>query len=73
MIKDYGNVHNKSREELQAIFGGEVLDTRQLEEKYRVIGFAAPIVILEGKQDGQRYTAEFQHMPRYYFLFSKVD
>lgn len=57
-----------TRESLEAEFG-EVLDTDQLQEKYKVVSFAAPLVIVVRKEDGQRGSLMFTHMPRFYFNF----
>jgi hypothetical protein len=45
----------------------ERLDTEGLREKYDVLAFAAPFVIVQRKSDGVKGTLEFTHSPRYYF------
>ena len=47
---------------------GEVWDTGQLRERFEVIGFAAPYVVVRRKSDGLKGSLEFQHSPRLYFL-----
>jgi len=68
-IKDYGSTSGRSRLELQTQYGGQVLDTRELQAAYEVKSFAAPFVILKDKHTGKTVTARFQHQPRYYFDF----
>jgi hypothetical protein len=48
---------------------GEVLDTKQIRERYEVLGFMAPYVVVKDKATGKRGSMEFQHMPRFYFGF----
>jgi len=50
---------------------GQVWDTKQLQEDYTVVGFAAPCVVVIRKSDSQKGTLEFQHEPRAYFEFVK--
>jgi hypothetical protein len=57
-----------SREALEAEHG-QVWDTSQLGNDFRVEGFMAPFVIVRRKSDGQRGSLEFQHDPRFYFNF----
>ena len=59
----------KTREELLIITDGDVLNTKELQEKYKVISFLAPYVILRNKETKKKASAMFQHMPRYYFNF----
>jgi len=56
------------REELEARFG-QVWDTKQLARDFIVIGFAAPLVVVQRKADEVKGSLEFQHSPRYYFNF----
>jgi len=71
-IKDYGQQvdsdEDRARKDLESRYG-EVLDTAQLQEKYSVLGFAAPCVVVERKSDGKRGSLEFTHNPRFYFGF----
>lgn len=48
---------------------GRVWDTNQLTEDFSVLGFAAPYVVVERKEDGKKGTLTFQHDPRFYFDF----
>ena len=57
-----------SREALEAEHG-QVWDTNQLSDDFEVIGFAAPIVAVRRKSDGQKGSLFFQAMPRFYFAF----
>lgn len=62
------NAEPGSREALEAEHG-QVWDTGQLGNDFRVEGFMAPFVIVRRKSDGQRGSLEFQHDPRFYFNF----
>ncbi len=69
-IKDYGNVHDVTREELENRVG-QVWDTAELQEDFCVIGFQAPFVVVVRKHDDVKGTLEFQHLPRFYFDFTE--
>ena len=56
------------REELEKIYG-EVYDTKQVQEKFKIDGFMAPWVMCTRKSDGVSGIMTFQHSPRYYFEF----
>lgn len=43
-------------------------DTTELAE-FVIIGFMAPILVVQRKADGVKGTLEFQHQPRFYFNF----
>lgn len=56
----------RERVRLSALFT-DVMDTEQMLERFTVIGFAAPFVIVKQKSDGKRGVLTFQHHPRFYF------
>ena len=62
------NAEPGSRQALEAQHG-QVWDTDQLREEFEVIGFAAPLVVVRRKVDGQKGSMMFQHHPRLYFSF----
>jgi hypothetical protein len=62
------NFQPGSREALEAEHG-EVWDTNQLRETFEVLGFAAPLVVVRRRSDGQKGSLLFQASPRYYFAF----
>jgi hypothetical protein len=62
------NAEPGSREALEAEHG-QVWDTGQLSEDFDVIGFAAPLVVVKRKSDGQKGSLFFQARPRFYFGF----
>jgi hypothetical protein len=62
------NAEPGSREALEAEHG-QVWDTQQLGEDFDVIGFAAPLVAVRRKSDGQKGSLLFQGSPRFYFAF----
>jgi len=57
-----------TREELEDEFG-KVWDTEEMLREFSVHSFLAPCVIVTRKEDNQRGSLEFQHMPRFYFDF----
>ncbi len=57
-----------SREYLEAKHG-QVWTTSELSEDFDVIGFAAPLVVVRRKSDGQNGSLMFQASPRFYFGF----
>ncbi len=64
------NANPRTRGELEAEHGqGDVWDTRELARDFIVVGFAAPVVVVRRKTDGQRGSLFFQHEPRLYFSF----
>lgn len=60
------NVTPGSREALEAEYG-QVWNTDELRQDFEVIGFAAPLVVVRRRSDGQKGSLEFQHNPRFYF------
>jgi hypothetical protein len=46
---------------------GQVWDFRELARDFIVIGYMAPLVVVDRKTDGVRGSMEFQHHPRHYF------
>ena len=62
------NARRAEREALETEYE-EVWDTKQLQENFEVLGFAAPFCIVVRKSDNKRGTLLFQHLPRYYFSF----
>jgi len=45
------------------------MTTEQMQEKYEVIAFAAPLVIVKRKSDNVEGTLQFDHRPRFYYDF----
>ncbi len=62
------NAEPGSREALSAQHG-HVWTTDELGRDFRVLGFAAPLVVVERMSDGVRGSLCFQHCPRFYFGF----
>lgn len=62
------NAEVGSREALQAKYG-EVYDTQEVSERFEVLGFLAPFVVVRRKSDSVKGSLEFQHQPRLYFNF----
>lgn len=62
------NSEPQEREKLEAQYG-QVWDTRDLARDFIVIGFMAPLIVVQRKTDGVKGSLEFQNMPRFYFNF----
>ena len=62
------NAQSGSREYLEAKHG-QVWDTSELAHDFIVIGFSAPLVVVNGKCDGQKGSLMFQANPWFYFGF----
>ena len=62
------NADPGSREALEARYG-RVWNSEELARDFEVLGFAAPLVVVRRRSDRQRGTLEFQHHPRFYFLY----
>ena len=66
------NAEAGGREALE-VEHGQVWDTDELRRDFEVIGFAAPLVVVRRKSDGQKGSLEFQHNPRFYFAWQPHD
>lgn len=67
------NLDPQPKEFFVDVFGAEnVWDTRELQEKFLVKGFAAPFVFVVRKADGVPGVVCFQHFPRVYFSFEPL-
>jgi len=62
------NAEAGERAALEARYG-QLWDTRELAKDFIVIGFMAPVIVVERKSDGRKGSLEFQHQPRFYFNF----
>ncbi len=60
------NTSPDEREALEARHG-KVWETSELTKDFEVIGFAAPLVVVKRKADGQVGSLFFQQNPRLYF------
>lgn len=70
---DVINAAPARRKALEIAFGeDDVWDTKELQETFEVIGFAAPMCMVKKKDTGERGAVLFQHMPRFYFGFEPV-
>ena len=62
----------KERARLATIHGADnVWNTSELQDKFRVLGFAAPFCVVQDKATNEKGTVEFQHSPRFYFNYRK--
>jgi len=59
------NADPTGRKALEAKYG-QVWNTQELTRDFEVLGFAAPLVSVRRKSDGQKGALEFQHHPRFY-------
>ena len=69
MVEDINSDPN-GREALEKEYG-QVWDTVQLSQDFKVTGFMAPFVVVNRKSDGVTGSLMFQHSPRFYFSFTK--
>lgn len=63
------NTDAGDRERLEAQHG-QVWDTTELQADFKVLGFAAPLIVVRRKSTGQMGSLFFQHQPRFYWGFS---
>jgi hypothetical protein len=63
------NADPGSREALEAKHG-QVWDTKELSRDFKVHGFMAPFIVATRKADGVKGSLMFQHLPRFYFLWT---
>ena len=64
------NADPGSREAIEAQHG-RVWDTAELTKEFDVLGFMAPFVIVRCRATDKKGSLQFQHMPRFYFLWSE--
>jgi hypothetical protein len=69
LVKEINKDPN-GRESLEKTYG-QVWDTDQLSQDFKVTGFMAPFVVVQRKADGSVGMLMFQHHPRFYFSFTK--
>jgi hypothetical protein len=62
------NAQPGSREALEAAYG-QVWDTQQMQTDFEALSFAAPLIIVRRRSDGQLGSLLFQASPRFYFRF----
>lgn len=69
-MTDVINAAPAERKALEVAFGKDnVWDTKELQETFEVMGFAAPYCVVKKKSTGEKGAVMFQHMPRFYFGF----
>jgi hypothetical protein len=56
-----------------ADYDGPLWDTEEMQRDFVPIGFAAPFIVVDRREDGQRGTLTFTHSPRVYFNFVPVS
>jgi hypothetical protein len=54
------------RTELEETYG-EVWTSDQVRERFQVLGFLAPFVVVRDRTTGKKGSLEFVHSPRFYF------
>lgn len=57
------------RQRLEANYPGDVYNTQEMTEKFEVVGFAAPFVVVKRLSDNKKGSLEFTHSPRFYYNF----
>lgn len=50
----------------------EVMDTDEMQEKYKVVGFGGGYVVVIRKEDNKKGSLNFTHMPRFYYDFKEA-
>ena len=65
------NSNPTAREALEAEHG-QVWDTTELQQDFKVLAFMAPFIIVKEKLSGNKGSLLFQHDPRLYYHF-EVD
>jgi hypothetical protein len=58
------------RKQLEAQYG-EVYTKDEVLERWEIIGFMAPFVVVREKATGKKGSLEFSHMPRFYFNYQE--
>lgn len=61
-----------SREALEAEYG-EVWDLDQLRERFEVVQFQAPYLVVRERKTGTLGSVKFQHNPRFYWGWKAHD
>jgi len=61
-------IHDYSTGELPGD-NDEQWDAKQVQERFEVLSFAAPYVVVRRRSDGVKGTLQFNHDPRIYFNF----
>jgi len=64
------NAEPGSREALEQAHG-QVWDTQELQRDFQVLGFMAPLVVVQRKSDGKKGSLYFQASPRLYYGFQE--
>ena len=62
------NDEKTERERLEAIHG-QVWNTEEVTQDFRVVSFFAPFVFVIRRSDGKHGSLTFQDMPRFYYNF----
>ena len=66
------NSNSITKDALEKIYGkGNVFTTEDVRERFEVLGFMAPYVVVEEKKTGIKGSLMFQHSPRFYFGFQE--
>lgn len=68
MLRELMDRHPRTREELLAI-AQPVYDQDQLRERFEILGFRAPFVVVRERGSGRQGSMIFQNHPRFYFSF----
>ena len=67
-VSDMNNQENNIRKELEEQHG-QVWNTEELQQDFKVDGFASPWVVVIRKSDDTKGSLKFIHQPRLYFNF----
>ncbi len=71
MVRDL-NSRSRNRSDLEQAYG-QVWSGAELRNDFTVLGFGAPLCVVQRKSDGKKGSLMFQHHPRFYFEFQQTD
>ena len=64
---------NSDRARLESLYGKDnVWNTSELSQRFEVLGFMAPYVVVRDRVTNRKGSCEFTHSPRFYFNFREV-
>lgn len=62
----------ETRQDFEKKFG-QVWDTTELQNDFKVQAFQAPFVLVVRKSDNKQGSLQFNHNPRFYFAFEPLE
>lgn len=68
MLERWINRNPRTREQLEGL-AEEVLDDRELDSRFELLGLKGPFAVVRERESGQQGSMMFQNHPRFYFGF----